>query len=85
MPRFLQQAASARIIEEPQMVREQNLKLPVSYYRELGNITTRLPTPKEACNQAIQALKVRLQMLPSVGEHLAKTLKIEPEQIVWKT
>ncbi len=80
----VRQAASARIIEGPQKARELDLKLPALYYRELGNITTRLPTPKEAFVQVIEALKVRLQMLPSVGEHLAKSLNTQPEGIIWK-
>lgn len=77
-------AALARITEEPHKALELNLRLPASYYRELGSITTRLPSPKEAFIQATEALKVRLQMMPSLGEHLAKSLGVEPKEIIWK-
>ena len=80
----VRQAASTRVIEESLKTQEYDLQLSASSYRELGSVTTRLPTPREAFTQALVALKIRLQTLPNLGVYISRALNADPEKIVWK-
>jgi len=75
-------AASARVVEVENQL---TLAVPASYYRDVGSRATRPPTPKEAVLQAIEALRIRLEMFPEVGQHVAKRLRHRPADIIWKS
>ena len=73
-------AASVRVVEVENQL---TLAVPVSYYRDVGSRATRPPTPKEAVLQAIEALRIRLEMFPEVEQHVAKRLGHRPADIIW--
>lgn len=81
----VRQSSLLRIIDNAENTFSLREKIPKAIYHEVGELTTRLRTPEEAVFEALNLLKVRLEMLPSVSEALAKNLDVEPAHIVWKT
>lgn len=79
----IREAISTRVIEYS----EENLELaaPPSYYKEVGTRHTRLLTPKEAVEKALEVLKIRFEMLPSIAEQTAELLQRKPSEITWST
>ena len=80
----IKQASSSRVIEPPEQRFELREPIPKASYREVGEYATRLPNPKEAFEQTLELLKVRLVMFPSIGEAVVKNLGVEPAHVVWK-
>lgn len=80
----VREASSLRITESSGGAVITRENVPKKTYREVGGHTTRFPTPKEAVLLGIEALKVRLEIFPSICDALVRNLNVEPENIVWK-
>lgn len=79
----IRSAVSTRIVE--QRINQVRFGVPAVLYREVGSATTRLPTPREAFTQAIEVIRIRLEMLPVIGLQTARLLQREPSEIIWRS